>query len=193
MNSICKTLLAAMFVVSTAWADNEIIGTIELTVDGDEQTWYVLQPADDMLPNALWLAIGPDKGALSITAYKNPEITFVQHEPTGSPVPDGEATALVFSIGFPVGAGEQSYTLPTEPPDGPATVMILNDWSNPIDAYALNDGPGEIRVTKIETNKDGPSYFAGTFRGTMQHTSGATKSVENGRFEIEQVRFFERR
>lgn len=192
MRPVHTTLLTAIFLVSTAWADNEVVGTVELTVDGEEQTWYVLQPGDDMLPNALWLAIGPDKGAVSITAYKNPDISFVRHEPTGSPVPDGEAAALVFSVGFPLGAGEQSYSLPTKPPAGPATIMILNDWSNPIDAYTLNDGPGEIRLTKIDTSKNGPSHIAGTFQGTIQHTSGATKRIENGRLEIEQVRYFER-
>jgi hypothetical protein len=70
--------------------------------------------------------------------------------------------------------------------------MILKDWSNPLDAFVLKDGPGEIRLTTIDVDKNGLSHFAGTFSGTMQHDSGATMQIENGRFEIGHVSYFER-
>jgi hypothetical protein len=188
--------MAAILFASTmscsAVAEDRVIGTIEFAVDGEQQTWYVMQPGEDMLPNALWLAMGPEKGAVSITAYRSPDIGFVRHEATGSPVPDGDATAMVVSIGFPLGAGEHSYNLPTQRSDGPATIMILKDWSNPLDAFVLKDGPGEIRLTTIDVDKNGLSHFAGTFSGTMQHDSGATMQIENGRFEIGHVSYFER-
>ncbi len=185
-------LIVAILAVSAARGDNEIVGKIELTIDGKEQTWYVLEPDGDMLPNALWLAMGPDKAALSITAYEDPDIAFVRHEATGSPLPAGDAAALVLSVAFPPDAGEYAYELPTGPNEGPATIMMLANWSNPLDGYVLDDGPGEIRLTRIDASKDGPSAFSGTFHGVMRHESGESRAIEDGRFEIRRAKFFAR-
>lgn len=182
----------ATLAVSAAWADNEIVGEVELTVDGEEQTWYVLEPDGDMLPNALWLSMGPDKAALSITAYRDPDISFVRHEATGSPLPDGDAAALVLSVAFPLDAADYSYELPVEPSEGPATIMMLANWSNPLDSYVLDDGPGEIRLTQIDASTDGLSAFSGTFHGVMRRESGESRTIEDGRFEIRSALFFER-
>lgn len=192
MRSAHYFIIFAMLAVSAALADNEIVGEVELTVDGEAQTWYVLEPDGDMLPNALWLAMGPDKAALSITAYEDPNIAFVRHEATGSPLPAGDAAALVFSIAFPVDAEEYAYELPTEPTEGPATVMMLANWSDPLDSYVLDDGPGEIRLTRIDANTEGPSAFSGTFRGVMRRESGESRTIEDGRFKIRGAQFFKR-
>ena len=84
----CKVLILAILAVSTDRAENEIVGKVELTVDGEEQAWYVLEPDGDMLPNALRQAKGPDKAALPGTAYRGPDTAFVRHEATGSALPD---------------------------------------------------------------------------------------------------------
>jgi hypothetical protein len=185
-------LIPAILAVSAAWGDNEIVGEVELTVDGEVQTWYVLEPDGDMLPNALWLAMGPDKAALSITAYRDPDIDFIRHEATGSPLPAGDAAALVFSVAFPPDAAEYAYELPTEISEGPATIMMLANWSNPLDSYLLDDGPGEIRLTHIDATTNGLSAFSGTFHGVMRRGSGESKTIEDGRFEIRGAQYFER-
>lgn len=185
-------LIPAILAVSAAWGDNEIVGEVELTVDGEAQTWYVLEPGGDMLPNALWLAMGPDKAALSISAYRDPDVDFVRHEATGSPLPDGDAAALVFSVAFPLDATEYTYELPIEPSEGPATIMMLANWSNPLDHYVLDDGPGEIRLTRIDASTNGPSAFSGTFHGVMRRGSGESKTIEDGRFEIRGAQYFKR-
>lgn len=183
-------LLPAILAVSAAWGGNEIVGAVELTVDGEEQTWYVLEPDGDMLSNALWLAMGPDRAALAISAYRDPDIDFVRYEATGSPVPDGDAAALVLSVAFPLNATEYTYELPIEPSEGPAAIMMLANWSNPLDSYMLDDGPGEIRLTRIEASTNGPSAFSGTFHGVMGRGSGESKTIEDGRFEVRGVQFF---
>lgn len=60
---------------------------------------------------------------------------------------------------------EYAYELPTEPNEGPAAIMMLANWSNPLDGYVLDDGPGEIRLARIDASKDRPSAFSGTFYG----------------------------
>ncbi len=72
MNS-AKMLFASPLIALavSALADNEIIGTVEMTLDGHRQTWYVLDPGQVMPPTAMWLAMGPERGALSIAAYES--------------------------------------------------------------------------------------------------------------------------
>jgi len=195
-SSLSRSLTLAVLVFGyslVAGAANEVVGTIELTLDGEQQTWYVLDPGEDMLPNALWVAMGPEMGALSISAYRDRDQAFVRDEATGSPLPDGDAAALVFSIGFPLGARQQQYALPAEPPAGPAVILLVKNWSNPVVGWALDDGPGEIQLTRIEAKTNGVSSFAGTFHGTMRSGSGETRSLENGRFEISRAEFFQGR
>lgn len=129
MNRILCAFPLLFLAIIVARADNAIIGTVSLTVDGEEQTWYVLESPADSLPSALWLAMGPDKGAIAVTAF---------------------------------------------------------------DSFRLDEGPGEIRLTKIDANHNGPSAFSGTFSGVMRRGSGETITIENGRFEIEKAQNFER-
>lgn len=184
--------LVMMLAVVSAHADNKVIGTIQLSLDGDEQTWYVLESPDGLRSNALWMDFGPDRSAIAVTAFASPDITLVPDGTMGSAVPDGSAPALVVSVSFPSGATEHGHTLPVPATDGPAVVMLLNDWSNPIDAAVLNDGPGEIRLTSIEANKDGSSSFAGTFSGALEDGEGNARTIKSGRFEFDQVEFFKR-
>ena len=184
--------LFMLLAFASAHADNEVIGTIQLSLDGEEQTWYVLESPDGLRSNALWMDIGPGKSAIAVTAFASPDITLVSDGTMGSAVPDGSAPALVVSVAFPAGAKEQGHTLPAPATDGPAIVMLLNDWSNPIDSAMLSDGPGEIRLTSITANKDAPSSFAGTFSGALKDAEGNARTVESGRFEFDQVEFFEK-
>lgn len=192
MRSILPALLLVALSIPANPARCEVLGTVMLTLDGEEQTWYVLEPGGDMLPNALWLAMGPDRGALSIVAYRNPELEFVADEKTRSPLPAADAAALVISIGFPIDAKEKTYTLPANRGEGPAVVMLLGNWSNPLDHYALGEGPGEIRLTEIDVKAGAPSSFVGTFSGTMQKESETSRTIEGGRFELRDVPFVKR-
>lgn len=189
-----KTLISVllMLAVVVAHADNAVIGKIQFVLDGEEQTWYVLESPDGLRSNALWMDIGPGKSAIAVTAFASPDITLVSDGTMGSAVPDGSTPALVISVAFPAGAKEQSHTLPAPATDGPAIVMLLNNWSNPIDSAMLSDGPGEIRLTSINASKDSPSSFAGTFSGALKDGEGNARTIESGRFEFEQVEFFER-
>jgi len=182
--------LLMMLAVAAAHADNEVIGTINLSLDGEEQTWYVLESPAGLRSNALWMDVGPDRSAIAVTAFASPDITLVSDGTMGSAVPDGSAPALVVSVAFPTGAKEQGHTLPAT--DGPAVVMLLNDWSNPIDSLMLSDGPGEIRLTSIEASTDASSSFAGTFSGALKGGEGNARMIESGRFEFDHVEFFER-
>jgi len=192
MKTLLSVLLLAANAALIAHADTRVVGTVEFTLDGEHQTWYILDPGGDMLPNALWLAMGPERGALSIAAYQDPETQFVADEATGSPLPSEDAAALVISIAFPIDAREQTYTLPTERGGGPAVVMLLDSWSSPLEHFALQEGPGEIRLTKIDARPGESASFSGTFRGTMQRATGESRTIEEGSFEIPAAPFFDR-
>ena len=189
-----RKLLALLMIVAVVpvHADNRVIGTISFSLDGDEQTWFVLESPSGLRPNALWLDLGPDRAAISVTAFSRPDIMLVSHDTMNSAVPEGSAPALVVSIAFPKGATEYSHALPAPADDGPAVIMMLNDWSNPIDSTTLSDGPGEIRLTAIESNRDAPSSFAGTFEGALKDGEGNARPVTAGQFEFDEVKYFER-
>ena len=121
--------LLMMFIVVAAHADHDVIGTIQFSLDGDEQTWYVLESPKGLRSNALWLETGPDRSTIAVTAFESADFELVSHDATGSAVPDGSAPALLVSIGFPAGAREQAYILPIDQSTGPAGVMLLNDFS----------------------------------------------------------------
>jgi hypothetical protein len=177
-------LCAALALACTAEAKTEQVGMVELTIDGVDQTWYVLQPGSTMRPNAAWVAMGPNKGALTLVAYPEPTVEFVRDEDTGSALPADDTPLLVFSIGFPWQESEVSYTLPVEAPAGPASIMLLKSSSDLLDAYDMSGGPGELRLNEIDASVDGTSSFAGTFHGVLRHDSGDTMNVSDGRFDV---------
>lgn len=186
-------VISCLLLLSVASAGaNEVIGTVEFTLDGEEQTWYVLKSPEGLTSNALWLQTGPESAAIAVTAFQHADIELTRDERTGSTVPSGSAPALVVSIEFPTDATEVSYTLPVDPSAGQAVVMLLNDWSNPLDSRMLSDGPGEISLDSISVTRDGPSAFSGRFSGALDSGDGNTRSIESGRFEFEDVTYFER-
>ncbi|MEM7502199.1 MAG: hypothetical protein AAF417_09160 [Pseudomonadota bacterium] len=181
-----------LFAALTVRADNTVVGTVSFSLDGNEQTWYVLKSPAGLRPNALWLETGPERAAISVTAFTNSDIRLVGDGSMGSAVPDRAAKALVFSVAFPTGAAEYVHRFPVAPTDGPAVVMLLEEWSNPIDAMMLTDGPGEIRLTSISRNGDSSFTLKGTFEGVLTDGEGNTRTAAAGRFEFEKVEFFER-
>lgn len=184
-------VLSLVAIAVAALADNEVIGTIQMSLDEDERTWYVLDPGEGMLPTALWQAMGPNRGALSIGAYERPDMEFMRDETTGWAVPAGDAAALLFSIGFPVDADEQNYSFPLQSPDDMATILLLTDWSEPLNGIDISRGPGRIELTDIDIATDGPSSFTGTFSGVLRNDAGDMMTVENGSINVERVPFFQ--
>jgi hypothetical protein len=170
-------------------AENKVIGTVVLTLDGEEQTWYVLDAQGDMLPSAIWLALGPEHGTLSIAAYPNPDVGFMRDDATGSAMPDTDIAALVITVGFPIGAAEQTYELPTQAA-GPASVLYLPNWKEPLSSYDISTDPGEMRLTTIEADTEALSSFTGSFRGVLRNADDETMVVEDARFEVGQVPFY---
>lgn len=81
----------------------------------------------------------PDKGAILVTAYQDADIDFERHEATGSPIPCGDTSVLVLSVVFPLSAQEKVYSLPLEPDEGPAIILMMTDWRNPGSGFALRD------------------------------------------------------
>jgi hypothetical protein len=180
-----------LILLSAARAENDVIGTVELTLNGQEQVWFVLDPGDDTLPTGIWIAMGPERGGISIAAYRDASLQLIRDERTGSAVPAASAEVLLLSVGFPLDAREQSYTLPTQPSAGPASLMFLKDWSKPLEAYDMGGHPGQISLTRIDAKTDGSSIFVGTFNGILRNiASGETIKVEEGRFQVDGAPFF---
>ncbi|MGD2073418.1 MAG: hypothetical protein PVG38_00625 [Gammaproteobacteria bacterium] len=176
---------------TVAHAENRVIGTIELSVDGQAQSWYILQPPGHLLPTALWVPMGPGRGAAAIGAYSAPDIKFVEDATTGASVPVDAQPVLTLSFGFPTGTEALSYDLPVGRGEGPATVILQANWKDYTTTFDMSDGPGEIRVDSIKAIEKGNSEFAGSFRGQLQSRDGSVKRVTNGRFHVNGARYFQ--
>jgi hypothetical protein len=181
---------AALWWAAGAAAANEVIGTIEATIAGERSTWYLLQPPGEVPPTALWIPFGPDRGALSLSAYPSTDLTFVQDAGTGATVPAEGSAVLLVSVVFPIGADAHAQTLPLQAGEPPAAVVLIPNWRELAVQRNMGDDPGEIRVTRIEASQDGPSRFSGTFHGTMRDAEGAAMTVTDGRFAVDGARFF---
>lgn len=175
---------------SIAHAENRVIGTVELSVDGQAQSWYILQPPGNLLPTALWVPMGPKRGAAAIGAYSAPDIKFIEDATTGASVPVDAQPVLTLTFGFPIRVKELNYDLPVGRGEGPATVIMQANWKDYTATFDMSDGPGEIRVDSIKAIKNGYSEFAGSFRGTLQNRDGSVKRVTNGRFHVNEARYF---
>jgi hypothetical protein len=171
-------------------ADNRVIGTVDMRVDGSEQTWYILQPPGGLPPTALWLPMGPGTVALSIGAYPDRDTRFVEDATTGSPVPAGATPVLVLLIGFATGAERVRYELPLTAEEGPAAIIMQPDWRDYTAMFEMSEAPGEITLDRIEANKSGDSAFAGTFTGEYRGRDGSVRQVTHGRFQVTGARYF---
>jgi hypothetical protein len=169
---IRKTIQILAFLTATAasvlaYAENTVIGTVEATIDGQENSWYVLQPEGDMWPTAVWLAMGPERGVASINAYGSEDIPLVRDKMIGFSLPENAAPVLIIAFDFPVGAAQGAYTLPSESTFSAADAIWQSDFM------------------------DSDSSFSGTFSGTLKRiNSEDSVTITNGRFEIDGVRFF---
>jgi hypothetical protein len=193
---IRKTIQILAFLTATAasvlaYAENTVIGTVEATIDGQENSWYVLQPEGDMWPTAVWLAMGPERGVASINAYRSEDIPLVRDKMIGFSLPENAAPVLIIAFDFPVGASQGAYTLPSESTFSAADVIWQTDFMDSDTAYFMNQGSGTIQASRINANMDSDSSFSGTFSGTLKRiNSEDSVTITNGRFEIDGVRFF---
>lgn len=178
-------VLVALSVSFLAMADSEVIGTIEVTIDGNEQTWYVLQPEGDHLPMAFWMPIGPDERRVaSIIAFENSDMDFTRDEATGISMPVNDAAVLTVTFWFPVGANEQSYVLPVTEDLAGASISVGSDWKDNMTLYNMTDS-GQFHASTIDVDVDGTSRFAGTFTGTLTNQDSKTMTVTRGHFNVD--------
>lgn len=166
-------------------AGNQVIGTVEMELDGTPQTWYVVQPDGGLMPSAVWVAAGPNRGMISIAAYPDADIELVREERMGSSVPAGESPVLIVGIAFPLGAEQQTYTIPSDRMQI-ASVMLLDDWSEPLGGYQIDSG--EVRLSRIDAHQDSDSSFAGTFSGVLRRDED-TRTVQRASFQVDRVPF----
>lgn len=91
-----------MLAVATAYADNKVIGTVHFSLDGEEQTWYVLESLDGLKPSALWMDVGLSDGPgeirlTSIKANKDAPSSFAGT--FSGALKDGEGNARTVASG----------------------------------------------------------------------------------------------
>lgn len=81
----------------------------------------------------------------------------------------------------------QTYTIPSKEAH-PASVLLLENWSQPLDGYDISADPGEISLTGIEAGRDDDVPFSGTFSGVLRRDE-ETKTVQGASFEVDRVPF----
>jgi len=172
----------------TAFAEHQVIGTIEAVLDGEKKTWYVLDAKDAMPHGAWWMKWDGNVHMASIDGFESKDVKFGKDE-LGVPTVDGDGSSLAITFKFDEGASAVNYSLPSMSAE-PASVVFMSTTGGGISSmYGLQEG--QITANRIEVSKNGPSGFTGTFSGKLQSMSGKSMEITDGRFEVSGAEFID--
>ena len=180
---VCLCLLSV-----TAFAEHQVIGTIEAVLNGEKKVWHILQ-AEDALPHgAWWMTWDGSVHMASIGGFESKDVKFDKDE-SGFPTVDGDGSSLAITFKFDDGGSAVSYSLPSMGAE-PASVIFMSTTGGGISSmYGLEEG--QITANRIEVVKSGLSGFSGTFSGKLQSMSGKSMEITDGRFEVSEAGFID--
>ena len=183
LSIVCLCLLSV-----TAFAEHQVIGTIEAVLDGEKKTWYVLD-AEDALPHgAWWMNWDGNLHMASIDGFESKDVKFSKDE-SGVPTVDGDGSSLAITFKFNDGASVVNYSLPSMGAE-PASVVFMSTAGGGFSSmYGLEEG--QVTANRIEVSKNAPSGFTGTFSGKLQSMSGKSMEITDGRFEVRGAQFID--
>jgi hypothetical protein len=191
MKALRLILIAASSVLlftPAANAGNEVIGTIEATLDGKARTWYILK-TDTVNKGgdsgAIWMQTDPDQARVIIGAYETKDVTFTKDKTTGMTTASGEGSQISVTFKIPPGTKSMTYQKP-ETGISLADVILMTRIGDYESMRPL--GEGQITVDRITLDDKEKGHIKGTFEGTLiDRDSKPWGRVTNGRFEVDGV------
>lgn len=194
MNMLARCFIGAVLLLLAypAVAETRIIGTITAKLDGEPVTWHAIYHEDIANHSGVLHQFGADEGRVSanLGGYESADMTFGK-DANGNPTITGGGSMMAINFEFSPKDESLSYRLSVDR-DDPATVMyipVAGDYST---LLSLIDG--QLKVDKISI-ADKTTSFSGTFSGHFVKPDGSeeTVSVTDGRFEISEARYLNKR
>lgn len=169
----------------------EVLGTIEATVDGRAMTWYVVSGRVRGAPyaSAVWYRPDDDGVLIGIGGFdtQTPPFDTFETGQGGGAVSYGDYSGPVFSLMLATGADPAPYRREF-PSDDMTTYVYLSEARMADMTVMFMPESGVIDVTALEIS-NGRVRAEGTFSGRLGNPGGEGSFVEvtNGRFSVRGV------
>ncbi|MEJ2230885.1 MAG: hypothetical protein P8X46_06870 [Nitrospirales bacterium] len=191
MKALRLILIAASSVLlftPAANAGNEVIGTIEATLDGKARTWYILK-TDTVNKGgdsgAIWMQTDPDQARVIVGGFERKDVPFTKDAVTGMIAASGQGSQMSLTFKIPSGTKSMTYRKP-EIGISLADVFLMTRIGDYASMHPL--GEGQITVDRITLDDTENGRIAGSFEGTLIDRDGEPWGrVTDGRFEVNGV------
>jgi hypothetical protein len=177
-----------LWFITAANAGNEVIGTIEATLDGKARTWYVLKT--DMVDKgggsgAIWMQTGSDQAMVIVGAFETKDVTFTKDAATGTITAGGQGSQFSLTFKIPPGTKSMTYRKP-ETGISLADVFLMTRIGDYASIHPL--GEGQVTVDRITLDDTENGHIEGRFEGTLIDRDGEPWGrIRDGRFEVDGV------
>ena len=191
MKGLRLILMAAsslLWFITAANAGNEVIGTIEATLDGKARTWYVLKT--DTVDKgggsgAIWMQTDSDQAMVIVGAFETKDVTFTKDAATGMITASGQGSQISLTFKIPPGTESITYRKP-ETGISLADVFLMTRIGDYASMHPL--GEGKITVDRITLDHTENGRIEGRFEGTLLDRDGEPWGrITEGRFEVDGV------
>lgn len=170
---------------------DEVLGTIEATVDGQPMTWYIVSGDVRGAPyaSAVWYRPDDESVLIGIGGFdtQTPPMETFETGEDGTPVSYGDYSGPVFTLTFETGSDPAPYRR-TFPDDGMTSLVYMSQATMSDIDFMFIPQSGEVDVTVLELS-NGRIRAEGTFSGRLGNVGGEGRFVEvtDGRFSVRGV------
>lgn len=170
---------------------DEVLGTIEATVDGRLMTWYVVSGSVRGAPyaSAAWYRPDDESVLIAIGGFdtRTPPLETFETGQNGATVSYGEYGGSVMSLLFETGPDPAAFRHAL-PGDGMTSFVYMAEASMSDVSGMFIPESGAVHVTVLELS-DGKIRAEGTFSGRLGNPGGEGRFVEvtGGRFSVRGV------
>lgn len=185
---ILTAISTLLYFTAAANAGNDVIGTVEATLDGKAGTWYVLKTdtvSKQGDSGAIWMQTDPDHAMVIVAAFKRKDVTFTKDAKTGMTTASGQGSQISLTFKISSGTKRMTYRKP-EAGISSADVILMTRIGDYASMHPL--GEGQITVERIALDQTEKGRIEGSFEGTLIDRKGKPWGrVTNGRFEVDGV------
>ena len=177
-----------LWFITAANAGNEVIGTVEATLDGKARIWYVIKT--DTVERgggsgAIWMQTDSDQIMVIIGAFETKDVTFIKDAVTGTITASGQGSQISLTFKIPSGTESMTYRKP-ETGLSLAEVFVMTRIGDYASMHPL--GKGQVTVDRFTLHETENGRIKGSFEGTLIDRDGEPWGrVTDGRFEVDGV------
>jgi hypothetical protein len=178
---------ATLAALSSAPAD-DVLGTIEATVDGQAMTWYVLSGSVRGAPyaSAVWYRPDDESVLIGLGGFdtRTPPLETFEMGEGGATVSYGDYAGPVLSLMLETGPDPAPYRR-TLPGDDMTTFVFMPEATTTDVSLMFILNAGVVDVTVLELS-GGTVRAEGTFSGRIGNVGGGGRAMEvtDGRFSV---------